>query len=104
MIVIIQQTKYLLDQMIKRQEEDFKKFGGVRERMHAARTAARAEEWDKGLYSRLDGAATAAELRARLAEVKRRADQAAASIARRKGWGSLCAVFLSLLSFLSLMC
>jgi len=86
MIVVIQQTKYLLDQMIKRQEEDFKKFGGVRERMHAARTAARAEEWDKGLYSRLDGAKTAAELRERLAEVKRRADLAAASIARRKGW------------------
>lgn len=86
MIVIIQQTKYLLDKMIARQEEDFKKFGGVRERMHAARTAARAEEWDKGLYSQLNGATTAEELSQRLAEVKRRADQAAASIARRKGW------------------
>ena len=44
MVVLIQQTKYLLDRMIARQEEDFRKFGGVRERMHAARTAACGEE------------------------------------------------------------
>jgi len=88
MIVIIQQTKYLLDQMIKRQEEDFKKFGGVRERMHAARTAARAESWDKTIYSRLDAATTVEELRERLAEIRREADRAAAGIARRKGWAN----------------
>ena len=71
MIVVIQQTKYLLDKMIAAQEADFKKHGGVRERMHAARTAARGEEWDKAIYSRLDGAATAAELAARSDEMRK---------------------------------
>lgn len=86
MIVVIQQTKYLLDRMISSQEEDFKKHGGVRERMHAARTAARGEDWDKTIYSRLDAASNEAELKARVEEIKRNADRAAWSIARRKGW------------------
>jgi four helix bundle suffix protein len=84
MIVVIQQTKYLLDKMIAAQEADFKQYGGVRERMHAARTAARGEEWDKAIYSRLDGANSAAELAARADEIKRKVDQTARSIARRK--------------------
>ena len=87
MIVVIQQTKYLLDKMIARQEADFKKFGGVRERMHAARTAARGEEWDKTIYSRLDGAANDRELAERAAEIKRKVDQSVWSLRRRKGWG-----------------
>ena len=86
MLTLCHQTRYLLDRMIGRQEEDFKKFGGVRERMHAARTAARGESWDKGVFSRLDGAATAAELAARAAEIKRTVDQTVASLKRRKGW------------------
>ena len=86
MIVLIQQTKYLLDRMIARQEEDFKRFGGVRERMHAARTAARGEDWDKSLYSRLDAAATAEELEARAAEIVQAVARSAAAIRRRKGW------------------
>lgn len=86
MLTLCHQTRYLLDKMIVRQEEDFKKFGGVRERMHAARTAVRGEEWDKGIYSRLDAAATDAELAARVAEIKRRVDQMAWSLRRRKGW------------------
>jgi len=47
--VSIAETSYMLERMIARQEADFKKFGGVRERLHAARTAARAEDFDKGL-------------------------------------------------------
>ena len=86
MIVVIQQTKYLLDKMIAAQEADFKKHGGVRERMHAARTAARGEEWDKAIYSRLDAAATAEELTARADEMRERIAQATWSIKRRKGW------------------
>ena len=86
MIVVIQQTKYLLDKMIAAQEADFKKHGGVRERMHAARTAARGEEWDKAIYSRLDGAATAAELAARAEEMRERISKAVWSIKRRKNW------------------
>ena len=72
--------------MIKRQEAEFKKFGGVRERMHAARTAARGETWDKVLYSRLDGAQSAAELDARAAEIRREVEASVASLKRRKGW------------------
>ena len=86
MIVVAQQTKYLLDKMIARQEADFKKFGGVRERMHAARTAARGEAWDKVVYSRLDAAASASELAARAAEIKREVDRAVRGIRQRKGW------------------
>ena len=73
--------------MIKRQETEFKKFGGVRERMHAARTAARGESWDKVLYSRLDGVQTLAELDTRAEEIRREVTSAVASIKRRKGWG-----------------
>ena len=86
MITLINQTKKLLDGMIARQEEDFKKFGGVRERMHAARTAARCESWDKGIYSRLDGATTLADLETRADEIRRKVSSVVSSIKRRKGW------------------
>ena len=86
MLTLCHQTRYLLDKMIARQEEDFKKFGGVRERMHAVRTAARGESWDKAVYSRLDAAASAAELAARAAEIKQSVDQAVWSLKKRKGW------------------
>ena len=86
MLTVCHQTRYMLDKMIMRQEEDFKKFGGVRERMHAARTAARAEEWDKGLYSRLDSAKSVEELESRAAEIRERVLRAVWSIKRRKGW------------------
>ena len=66
MIVIIQQSRYMLDKMLKWQEEDFKAHGGVRERMHAARTEARGESWDKAVYSMLDLSASPADLEARL--------------------------------------
>ena len=86
LIVLIQQTRYLLDRMLKWQEDDFKKHGGVRERMHAARTEARAETWDKGVYSMLDLATDSADLARRVAEIERAVRRTAAGIARRKGW------------------
>ena len=67
-------------------EADFKKHGGVRERMHAARTAARGEEWDKAIYSRLDGAKSAAELAERATEMRACISKAVWSIKRRKNW------------------
>ena len=54
--------------------------------MHAARTAARGEDWDKSVYSRLDGAATAAELEARADEIRRKVSQTVWGIKKRKGW------------------
>lgn len=86
MLTICNQTSYLLAKMIARQEEDFKRCGGVRERMHAARTAARGEAFDKSLYSRLCAANTPAELTGKLAEIHRLIAQTASSIRRRKGW------------------
>ena len=51
------------------------------------RTAARGEDWDKSLFSRLDGAASAEDLAARAEEIRRRLGQAVCAIHRRKGWG-----------------
>ena len=85
-LTLVRQTQSLLGGMIRRQEEEFKKSGGVRERMHAARTAARGESWDASLYSRLAGAKTVTELNARADEIRGRIDSLLLSIKRRKGW------------------
>ena len=86
MLTVCNQTSYMLGKMIERQEADFKKFGGVRERMHAARTAARGEEFEKGLYSHLAAAKSAAELAARVDALRRRIDQTAWSLRKKNGW------------------
>ena len=86
MLVIILQTKYLLDQMLKRQEADFKQYGGVRERMHAARTATRGEAWDKGLYSLLVATKTPEELAKAVKAIKQKVDALAQTIARKREW------------------
>ena len=70
MLTLCHQTRYLLDKMIATQEEDFKKHGGVRERMHAARSAIRGEEWFKSVYSRLEAASTPGDLVALADEIK----------------------------------
>ena len=44
LICLIHQTNYLLDQQLKRLEQDFLKEGGMRERMTRARLAARAKQ------------------------------------------------------------
>lgn len=86
MLTLCNQTSYMLGRMIERQEEDFKKLGGVRERMHAARTAARGEEFEKGLYSRLNEAKSPEELADKITELRQKIDRAAWSIKRKKGW------------------
>ena len=86
MLVIILQTKYLLDQMLKRQEADFKQYGGVRERMHTARTATRGEAWDKGLYSLLVATKTPEELAKAVKAIKQKVDALAQTIARKREW------------------
>ena len=87
MLTLCNQESYMLGKMIERQEADFKKFGGVRERMHAARTAARGEEFEKGLYSRLAAAKSLAELTEKAAALKRSIDRAVWSLKKRNGWG-----------------
>ena len=86
MLTICNQTSYMLAKMIERQEADFKRLGGVRERMHAARTAARGEEFEKGLYSHLAAAKSAEELAARAAALRRKIDQTVWSLRRKNGW------------------
>lgn len=86
MLTICHQTRYMLDKMIARQEEDFKKFGGVRERMHNARMAARGEAWNKELYSKLSSAKTPSELGQLVINIRKEIDAVASSVARKKGW------------------
>jgi len=86
MLTLCNQASYLLGRMIARQEEDFKKLGGIRERMHAARTAARGEEFEKGLYSRLAAADTPGALARQVADLQRKIDRLAWSIRKKKGW------------------
>ena len=86
MIVLIQQTRYLLNQMLAWQEEDFKKHGGVRERMHAARTEARGEAWEKTIYSLLNQAKDVKEFNTRLETVINSVRRTAQNIKRRNGW------------------
>lgn len=86
MLTLCNQTSYMLGRMIERQEEDFKRLGGVRERMHAARTAVRGEAFDKGLYSRLDAAKSPGELAEIIAALRQKIERTAWSIRRKKGW------------------
>ena len=85
-IIMVNQSHYLLDKLIAFQENDFKLHGGVRERMYASRTAVRAEEWARGLFSYLDMANNASELARKVAELKQLIDTTARNIAQRKGW------------------
>jgi hypothetical protein len=55
--------------------------------MHEARTEARAETWDKSVFSMLDLAKTPEELEERLLFIIDSARRAAWGIRRRKGWG-----------------
>ena len=87
MVVLCHQAYAMLSGMIRRQEEDFKRFGGIRERMHAVRSEARAEGWEKALFSRLELAPSAEELERRAQELREAIARAVRAIRRRKGWG-----------------
>jgi four helix bundle suffix protein len=86
MLTICNQTSYMLGRMIERQEADFKKFGGVRERMHAARTAARSDDFNRGLYSHLSEAKTPDELKSRAENLRREISRIVWGIERKRGW------------------
>lgn len=86
MLTLCHQTRYLLDRMLARLEADFAKYGGVRERMHAARTAERGREWKLALHSWLEGAGSAGELAERGAEVRETAERMVRELRRKRGW------------------
>ncbi len=86
MIVFIQQARFLLDRMLKWQEQDFTNHGGVRERMYVARNAERAQNWEQSVFSWLDGAAMPFELENRIREIQEYISRTAWSIKQKKGW------------------
>lgn len=86
MIVVIQQTKYLLEKMIAKQEEEFTKCGGIRERMYQARTAYRVKDWETSIYSVLAASSSLDELAKRAEEIKRAVDCTVSNIKRKNGW------------------
>ena len=88
MLTLCNQESFMLGKLIERQEADFKRFGGIRERMHAARTAARGEEFEKGLYSHLAAAKTPGQLAEKIAALERQIARAAWSLKRRNGWAA----------------
>ena len=85
-LVLINQARQLLERLLKSQEADFRRHGGVRERMHAARTAARAQGWESAVWSWLSSAASGAQLAEREAAVMGAARRIAARQRLKMGW------------------
>ena len=67
-------------------EEDFKNHGGIRERMHAARTATRGANWETALADWLGAAESADDLAQRVAEAAEAARRIEWREKRKKGW------------------
>ena len=86
MISLIRQCTYLLSRQIAQLEADFKRHGGIKERMYAARSESRAEDWGKAAYSRLAAVQSPDELAARCREMSAELCRMAAGIKQRKGW------------------
>ena len=86
LVCLIRQCTYLLARQIAHLETDFTLHGGIRERMHAARTAARASTWETAAHSRLSAAHTPAELDALLASMTTTIRRIADSIRRKNAW------------------
>lgn len=85
-LVLINQTRQLLERLLKSQEADFRRHGGVRERMHAARTAARAQGWESAVWSWLSSAASGAQLAEREGAVMDAVRRIAARQRLKMGW------------------
>ena len=85
-LVLINQTRLLLERLLRSQETDFRRHGGVRERMHAARTAARGQEWEQALWNWLSSARSGAELGAREVAVMGAVRRIVAKQRQKMGW------------------
>ena len=80
-------TDKMADSYLHHLESRFVTEGGVKERMHAARTEYRSKEWDKGLYSKLDSASTPEELGAYIVEIQDAISKTIYNVMKKKGWG-----------------
>ena len=85
-ICFVHQTMFLLDKLIKHLEEDFKSHGGIRERMHDARTAARGADWEKAVFSHLSASGTPEELSRRTVEVEKAVERIRLRLSLQRGW------------------
>ena len=86
-VSLIRQCSYLLARQIQQLEEDFKNHGGIRERMHAARTATRGASWEAALGDWLAAAESADDLAQRAAEARDALRRIEWREKRKKGWG-----------------
>lgn len=85
-LVLINQTRFLLDRLLEAQEEDFRLHGGIRERMRTAREEARGRAWAPTLWSWLSGAATGAELAQREEAVFREVRSMVSRLRTKNKW------------------
>ena len=85
-LVLINQTRLLLDRLLEYQGKRFCRQGGLRERMHAARTAARAQGWEPAVWSWLSSAASVAQLVERERAVVGAVRRIAAKQRLKMGW------------------
>ena len=86
MIILIQQTKYLLEKMLQRQETEFKQQGGIRERMYMVRTNSRTTEWRQRCIDFLNQATDLADLMAKAEEVTQAIQDGVCQIKQKRGW------------------
>lgn len=86
-VSLIRQCTYLLSRQIAQLEDDFKNHGGIRERMHAARTATRGANWEASLSDWLGAAESAEDLASRAAEAREALRRIEWREKRKKGWG-----------------
>ena len=85
-VSLIRQCTYLLAKQIRHLEEDFANHGGIRERMHAARTATRGANWEAALADWLGAADSAEELARRVAEGRDAIRRIEWRELHKKGW------------------
>ena len=86
LVSLIRQCTYLLARQLEYLDNDFTSHGGIRERMHAARTAARGAAWETAVADWFGFAESPEDLRARTAQAHDAIQRIAARIAKKKGW------------------
>ena len=85
-LVLINQTRLMLDRLLAHQEKRFCREGGLRERMRAARMATRAQGWEQMVWNWLASAASGAQLAEREVAVIGAARRIAAKQRQKMGW------------------
>ena len=86
MIVLIQQSRYLLEKMIKWQENEFRLHGGIRERMYAVRKESKAGGESETIDFMLWEATDSVDLARRAASIINVVQQTVDKIKQAKGW------------------